>query len=77
MLHAIVADDKGSTLLATHPRAVGKGVRIVDEERWDGLPDGKTAESPPATSCLRLATQRPVARVAESGESATGPVEAS
>lgn len=40
-LHATTADDDGSTLLAAHPRAVGKGVRVVDEKHWDGLPDGK------------------------------------
>ncbi|WP_458230585.1 Mu transposase domain-containing protein [Streptomyces sp. CAS3] len=41
MLHATISNDDGSTLLATHPRAVGKGVRVVDEAHWDGLPDGK------------------------------------
>ncbi|WP_016828382.1 Mu transposase domain-containing protein [Streptomyces viridosporus] len=41
MLHSTIADDTGSTLLAAHPRAVGKGVRVVDEKHWDGLPDGK------------------------------------
>jgi hypothetical protein len=40
-LHATTADDDGSTLLAAHPRAVGKDVRVVDEKHWDGLPDGK------------------------------------
>ena len=30
----------GATLLATHPRAVGRGARVVDESHWDGLPDG-------------------------------------
>ncbi|MFE9401515.1 IS21 family transposase [Streptomyces sp. NPDC006530] len=41
MLHATLTDDDGSTLLAAHPRAVGKGVRVIDEKHWDGLPDGK------------------------------------
>ncbi|MGO4754793.1 integrase core domain protein, partial [Streptomyces sp. 2MCAF27] len=41
MLHSTIADADGSTLLASHPRAVGKGVRVVDEEHWDGLPDGR------------------------------------
>lgn len=40
MLHCTVADAHGQTLLATHPRAVGRGVRVVDESHWDGLPDG-------------------------------------
>ncbi|MFE7044805.1 IS21 family transposase, partial [Streptomyces atratus] len=26
---------------ATHPRAVGRGVRVVEEQHWDGLPTGK------------------------------------
>src|SRR5206468_274766 len=43
----------GSTLLATHPRAVGRGARVVDPTHWDGLPDGHTravttADAPPA-----------------------------
>ncbi|WP_437115101.1 Mu transposase domain-containing protein [Streptomyces flaveolus] len=41
MLHSTIADATSSTLLATHPRAVGKGTRVVDEEHWGGLPDGK------------------------------------
>ncbi|WP_455680859.1 IS21 family transposase [Streptomyces celluloflavus] len=39
-LHATVADASGQTLLAVHPRAVGRGARIVDETHWDGLPTG-------------------------------------
>ncbi|MEU9331476.1 IS21 family transposase [Streptomyces canus] len=39
-LHSTVADASGQTLLATHPRAVGRGARIVDETHWDGLPTG-------------------------------------
>ncbi|WP_443030959.1 IS21 family transposase [Streptomyces sp. CB02400] len=39
-LHSTVADGNGQTLLATHPRAVGRGARIVDETHWDGLPTG-------------------------------------
>src|SRR4051794_16834300 len=41
-IHATIADLDGSTLLATHQRAVGRGARIVDETHWDGLPDGHT-----------------------------------
>lgn len=40
MLHATAADHSGETLLAVHPRAVGRGARIVDEKHWDGLPTG-------------------------------------
>jgi hypothetical protein len=37
-----VPDEHGVTLLAVHPRAVGRGARIVDPGHWDGLPDGHT-----------------------------------
>ncbi|MGW8543694.1 IS21 family transposase [Streptomyces albidoflavus] len=40
MLHATTPDHSGETLLATHPRAVSRGARIVDEKHWDGLPTG-------------------------------------
>lgn len=39
-LHSTVPDTGGQTLLAVHPRAVGRGARIVDETHWDGLPTG-------------------------------------
>ncbi|MGW8491413.1 hypothetical protein [Streptomyces sp. NPDC055886] len=39
-VHATVAGHSGETLLATHPRAVGGGARIVDEKHWDGPPTG-------------------------------------
>ncbi|WP_456302306.1 IS21 family transposase [Streptomyces chartreusis] len=41
MLHATAPDSRGETLLAMHPRAVGRGVRVVEEKHWDGLPTGK------------------------------------
>ena len=41
MLHSTIADAGGETLLATHPRAIGRGVRVVEETHWDGLPTGK------------------------------------
>ncbi|PZH16109.1 transposase, partial [Streptomyces sp. NTH33] len=41
MLHSTVTDASGETLLAMHPRAVGRGVRVVDQTHWDGLPTGK------------------------------------
>lgn len=40
MLHSTVPDAGGETVLAIHPRAVGRGARIVDETHWDGLPRG-------------------------------------
>jgi hypothetical protein len=39
-LHATTPDHQGQTLLAAHPRAVGRGCRVVDERHWDGLPTG-------------------------------------
>lgn len=39
-LHATAAARGGETLQATHPRAIGRGARIVDEGHWDGLPTG-------------------------------------
>jgi hypothetical protein len=40
MLHSTTADASGETLLAMHPRAVGRGARVVDERHWNGLPTG-------------------------------------
>ncbi|MFI1377782.1 IS21 family transposase [Streptomyces longwoodensis] len=52
-LHSTVPGPDGETLLAVHPRAVGRGARIVDEGHWDGLPTGAgrrvtTGDSPPS-----------------------------
>ena len=41
-LHATVPDAAGVTLLAMHPRAVGRGARVVDPAHWQALPDGHT-----------------------------------
>jgi transposase len=41
MLHSTVTGAGGETLLAMHPRAFGRGVRVVEEAHWDGLPTGK------------------------------------
>ncbi|MGI5146844.1 IS21 family transposase [Plantactinospora sp. CA-294935] len=41
-LHTTMPGPGGETLLASHPRAVGRGARIVDPAHWDGLPDGHT-----------------------------------
>ncbi|SEU47417.1 IS21 family transposase [Nonomuraea wenchangensis] len=41
-LHTTVPDEQGITLLAVHPRAVGRGARVVDPEHWRALPDGHT-----------------------------------
>jgi transposase len=43
-------------LLATHPRAAGRGGWVVDEHHWDGLPGRASAEPlPPCTGDLELA----------------------
>lgn len=52
-LHSAVPDTSGQTFLAVHPRAVGRGARIVDETHWDGLPTGAgrrvtTGDTPPS-----------------------------
>ncbi|WP_437112768.1 Mu transposase domain-containing protein [Streptomyces syringium] len=39
-LHLTAPQGRGETLLAAHPRAVGRGIRVVDEKHWDGLPTG-------------------------------------
>jgi transposase len=41
-LHATIPDENGITLLAVHPRAAGRGARVIDPEHWRGLPDGHT-----------------------------------
>ena len=41
-LHTTVPDEAGVTLLAVHPRAVGRCARVVDPAHWNGLPDGHT-----------------------------------
>ncbi|MFD5408260.1 IS21 family transposase [Streptomyces griseorubiginosus] len=52
MLHATTPDASGETLLSSHPRAVGRGVVVKQDEHWDGLPAGKnrrttTGDGPP------------------------------
>ena len=41
MLHSTGPDASGQTLLAAHPRAVGRGAHGVEETRWDGVPTSK------------------------------------
>ena len=62
-LHATVPDENGITLLAVHPRASGRGNRIVDPEHWRGLPDGHTratttSHEPDGDPADELATRR-------------------
>jgi len=57
-LHATVPDAEGSTLLAVHPRAVGRGARVVDPAHWDGLPDGHTRATVAGPGPARARTAR-------------------
>lgn len=41
------------TLLATHPRAKRRGSWVVDEQHWDGLPDGTRAHEGPSNAGTR------------------------
>ena len=43
-------------LLATHPRAAGRGGWVVDQTHWDGLAD--RADAPAAAVCRRLRARR-------------------
>ncbi|MDX2549174.1 Mu transposase domain-containing protein [Streptomyces sp. WI04-05B] len=59
MLHSTVADSSGETLLATHPRAVGRGVRVVEEQHWEGLPTGKGRRTTTADMPVQPRRERP------------------
>jgi len=41
-IHALTPDPDGTTLLATHARASGRGQWVIDPAHWEGLPDGHT-----------------------------------
>ncbi|WP_405434716.1 IS21 family transposase [Streptomyces anulatus] len=69
MLHSTIADSSGETLLAMHPRAVGRGVRVVEEHHWDGLPTGKGRRTTTGDALPRPRHERPL------GEEA-GPLQA-
>jgi hypothetical protein len=48
-------------LLATHPRAAGRGGWVVDENHWDGLPDRAEAQPlPPCTGDCELTPTPPL-----------------
>ncbi|WP_442816049.1 MULTISPECIES: Mu transposase domain-containing protein [unclassified Streptomyces] len=59
MLHATLADAGGSTLLAAHPRAIGRGARVVDESHWDGLPTGKSRRTTTGDIPVQPRQERP------------------
>ena len=58
----------GQTLLAVHPRADGRGHRIVDPAHWDGLPDGTGRSVTTAEAGLSV----PVHRITSDG---SGPLQ--
>ncbi|MER5777377.1 hypothetical protein ABT144_24415 [Streptomyces sp. NPDC002039] len=59
MLHGTLADIHGSTLLAAHPRAIGRGARVVDEMHWDGLPTGKNRRTTTGDIPIQPRQERP------------------
>jgi Integrase core domain len=57
---AIFSLGPSQQLLATHPRATGRGGWVVDPTHWDGLPNRADAElQPPCTSDSQLAPVEP------------------
>jgi Mu transposase, C-terminal domain len=46
---AIFSLGREQQLLASHPRALGRGGWVVDQTHWDGLPD--RADTPPLPPC--------------------------
>ncbi len=69
MLHSTVADSNGETLPATHPRAVGRRARVIEEAHWDGLPTGRGRRTTTGEVLPRPRRERPL------GEEA-GPLQA-
>ncbi|WP_438272564.1 IS21 family transposase [Streptomyces uncialis] len=64
MLHSTVPDSLGETLLAMHPRAVGRGVRVVEETHWDGLPAGKNRRTTTGEVPVQPRHHRPLGKEA-------------
>lgn len=60
MLHSTIADADGETLLTTHPRVIGRGVRVVEEAHWDGLPTGKGRRTTTGDVLPRPRHERPL-----------------
>ncbi|MFE1443639.1 hypothetical protein [Streptomyces sp. NPDC058739] len=65
MLHATLADAGCNTLLAAHPRAIGRGARVVDESHWEGLPTGKNRRT--ITGDIPVQPRRELPRGEETG----------
>jgi transposase len=51
---AIFSLGREQQLLATHPRAAGRGGWVVDETHWDGLPNRASQPLPPCTGDCEL-----------------------
>ncbi|WP_435884529.1 IS21 family transposase [Streptomyces toxytricini] len=51
MLHSTIADSSGETLLATHPRAIGRGSASSKRPTGTACPRPRDAGPPPAMSC--------------------------
>jgi hypothetical protein len=71
-LHA--PETAGQSLLAAHPRALGRGQRVVDEAHWEGLPDGHTRAV--TTSGDAEAGDSNVIPLRRQAPAATGPLQA-
>src|SRR6266545_4520520 len=56
---AIWSLGRDQALLATHPRAAGRGAWIVDQTHWDGLPNRIDVQPPPCAADCRLAPTPP------------------
>jgi transposase len=52
---AIFTLGREQRLLATHPRAAGRGSWVVDQTHWDGLPGADAEPLPPCTGDCELA----------------------
>jgi hypothetical protein len=69
MLHSTVPGSRGETLLAMHPQAVDRGVRVVEEAHCNGLPTGKGRRTTTGEVPVQPRHERPL------GEE-TGPLQA-
>lgn len=66
-LHSTTPGTDGESLLALHDPAVGRGVRVVEESHWSGLPEGNNRRTTTEVSFS------PPQRDAASGQG-TGPL---
>jgi transposase len=73
-LHSTAPETAGRSLLAAHPRAFGRGQRVVDEAHWEGLPDGHTRAV--TTSADAETNDGNVIPLRRPAPAATGPLQA-